>query len=78
MRSSTGVRCLFEFGHYFVHFIVWIATGTAGVHCFTTVTTGASLLIQKWVLGGTGAFKFSVFQKDQPYRHQNEKQRQKS
>lgn len=60
---------LFEFGHHFVNLIVRVGAVAGGVYCFSAQATGDSFLIEKWTLGGTGAFEFAVFEEYQAYGH---------
>jgi hypothetical protein len=74
LKIATGIKNLFEFGHYLVHFIVRVSTAAVGIYGFTTVATGAPIFIQKWILGRTSAFKFTVFQEYESDRHHDEKE----
>lgn len=65
---------LFELCQNFVHLIVRIAAGTGGIYRFPTESASCSFFIQIRTLGGTGAFKFTVFDEKKPYRHQDEEQ----
>ena len=65
-------ECLLELGHYLVHFVVWVATGGAGIYRFATQSAGGTFLIEEGTLGSAGAFKFAVFEENQSYGHQGE------
>jgi hypothetical protein len=70
-------RGLGEAGHYLLYFVLGFVL-SAGIAWFSaTETTVFACFIQKGVLGGTGALKLSVFQENEPYGHEDEKQRHK-
>lgn len=69
---------LFKPGQYFVNLIVGVATGRIGIDFFSAIPTGFPFLVQVGVLRGTGSLKLPVFKENDPHRHQNEKDSQKS
>ncbi len=76
--SPEGCGLLLKPGHDLVNLIVGVTTGSISIYFFSAIPTGATVLIQVGILGGTGALKLPIFKEDDPYGHQNEKDSQES
>jgi hypothetical protein len=71
MLKIVGYARLLEFGHHFVHLIVWVSAVACGIHSLPTQVASDSLLVEEGTLRSTGSFEFAIFKKNQPYGHQN-------